>query len=119
MGSKRKNKDMARALAKFEYLKKAHLDAEAVHAAAVKHIGHPQHEMKTCRNAQGMAPPTTGACPKVKTIAHGSCKKEHVDLDSCIGNASKQTKSRKRSDDHKYVHPFVPAGKKTCVCSYA
>jgi len=145
--SKNKNADMAKALAKYEATKKMHLeaqaayggaksaadkaradylaavkahcDAEAKHAEAVKYIGHPQHEVTTCRDGQGKAPSAAGACPKVTTIAHGSCKKEHVDLDGCIGNAGKQTSSKKRSDDHKYVHPFVPAGKKTCVCSYA
>jgi hypothetical protein len=145
--SKNKNADMAKALAKYEATKKMHLeaqaayagaksaagkahadyvaalkahcDAEAKHAEAVKYIGHPQHEVTTCRDGQGKAPSAAGACPKVTTIAHGSCKKEHVDLDGCIGNAGKQTAAKKRSDDHKYVHPFVPAGKKTCVCSYA
>jgi len=109
----------AKAHADYVAAVKAHCDAEAKHADAVKYIGHPQHEVTTCRDGQGKAPSAAGACPKVKTIAHGSCKKEHVDLDSCIGNAGKQTSKRKRSDDHKYVHPFVPAGKKTCVCSYA
>merc|ERR1712224_500659 len=123
--SKNKNAEMAKALAKYEATKKMHLeaqaayagaksaaakahaeyvaavkahcDAEAKHAEAVEYIGHPQHEVTTCRDGQGKAPSAAGACPKVKTIAHGSCKKEHVDLDSCIGNA----------------------GKQTCVCSYA
>merc|ERR1712127_593480 len=81
--SKNKNTEMAKALAKYEAVKtlhlqaqaayagaksaaakaladytaavKAHCDAEAKHAEAVKYIGHPQHEVKTCRNGQATA----------------------------------------------------------------
>merc|ERR1711990_1379331 len=81
--SKNKNAEMAKALAKYEAVKtlhlqaqaayagaksaaakaladytaavKAHCDAEAKHAEAVKYIGHPQHEVKTCRNGQATA----------------------------------------------------------------
>merc|ERR1712072_1092417 len=90
--SKNKNVDMAKALAKYEAVKKLHLqaqaayagaksaaakaladytaavkahcDAEAKHAEAVKYIGHPQHEVKTCRNGQAK-PPAKGPAFKV------------------------------------------------------
>merc|ERR1712216_1103516 len=87
--SKNKNAEMAKALAKYEATKKMHLeaqaayagaksaagkahadyvaalkahcDAEAKHAEAVKYIGHPQHEVTTCRDGQGKAPSAAGA----------------------------------------------------------
>jgi len=136
--SKNKNADMAKALAKYEATKKMHLeaqaayggaksaadkahadylaavkahcDAEAKHAEAVKYIGHPQHEVTTCRDGQGKAPSAAGACPKVTTIAHGSCKKEHVDLDGCIGNAGKQTSSEE-AQRRSQVRPPLRSGR--------
>merc|ERR1719265_2103158 len=88
--SKNKNAEMPKALAKYEAVKtlhlqaqaayagaksaaakaladytaaiKAHCDAEAKHAEAVKYIGHPQHEVKTCRNGQAK-PPAKGLWP--------------------------------------------------------
>merc|ERR1712167_145893 len=60
--SKNKNAEMAKALAKYTAAVKAHCDAEAKHAEAVKYIGHPQHEVKTCRNGQAK-PPAKGLWP--------------------------------------------------------
>merc|ERR1712093_810366 len=59
------------ALADYTAAVEAHCDAEAKHAEAVKYIGHPQHEVKTCRNGQAK-PPAKGPAFKV----HKSCKKE-------------------------------------------
>merc|ERR1712216_865930 len=70
--SKNKNAEMAKALAKYEAVKTLHLQAQAAyagaksaaakHAEAVKYIGHPQHEVKTCRNGQAK-PPAKGLWP--------------------------------------------------------
>merc|ERR1719482_2198443 len=132
--SKNKNAEMAKALAKYEAVKtlhlqaqaayagaksaaakaladytaavKAHCDAEAKHAEAVKYIGHPQHEVKTCRNGQAK-PPAKGPAFKV----HASCKKEHTNLSHCVGDFS---------DGKGHVRAFLPAKKtdKLGICRY-
>merc|ERR1711881_643087 len=132
--SKNKNAEMAKALAKYEAVKtlhlqaqaayagaksaaakaladytaavKAHCDAEAKHAEAVKYIGHPQHEVKTCRNGQAK-PPAKGPAFKV----HKSCKKEHTNLSHCVGDFS---------DGKGHVRAFLPAKKtdKLGICRY-
>merc|ERR1712072_1178159 len=100
--SKNKNADMAKALAKYEAVKKLHLQAQAAyagakHAEAVKYIGHPQHEVKTCRDGQ-LKPPAKGPAFKV----HASCKKEHTNLSHCVGYFS---------DGKGHVRAFLPAKK--------
>merc|ERR1712093_6532 len=97
--SKNKNAEMAKALAKYEAVKKLHLqaqaayagaksaaakaladytaavkahcDAEAKHAEAVKYIGHPQHEVKTCRNGQAKPPAKGPVKPAYKFLFNG------------------------------------------------
>merc|ERR1719183_683493 len=122
--SKNKNAEMAKALAKYEAVKTLHLqaqaayagaksaaakalaDAEAKHAEAVKYIGHPQHEVKTCRNGQAK-PPAKGPAFKV----HKSCKKEHTNLSHGVGDFS---------DGKGHVRAFLPAKKtdKLGICRY-
>merc|ERR1712093_883437 len=69
--SKNKNADMAKALAKYEAVKKLHLQAQAAYAEAVKYIGHPQHEVKTCRNGQAKPPAKGPVKPAYKFLFNG------------------------------------------------
>merc|ERR1712072_1552083 len=74
--SKNKNAEMAKALAKYEAVKTLHLQAQAAyagakHAEAVKYIGHPQHEVKTCRNGQAKPPAKGPVKPAYKFLFNG------------------------------------------------